>query len=279
MKIELLKAFRRSPLTWAPCPVQCWAPTWEQSPFFLVFHSRMDPISLRKQPAPSSELTHTQHAGTCLLGSKSTCRQPGQLILSGTHHPFGRALAPVTPWQIQDTKLPAVPGAFQQKLCSRFWQEGSALLHMQELYGSPWTKTVTEIKSSWVLPAAHSAFRASEQKAQLSTLIPEEKCTNPYSSTAVEEVKVSTCNIFWPLGTWLYFLLLAGVISLVLVPAQFLSSQILVHSAAGHTLVCAWDEAADNHAHISHLKTEGCSGREKAPHFLISSLCDTGALV
>lgn len=66
---------------------------------------------------------------------------------------------------------------------------------------------------------------------------------------------------------------------LVLVPAQFLSSQILVHSAAGHTLVCAWDEAADNHAHISHLKTEGCSGREKAPHFLISSLCDTGALV
>lgn len=110
--------------------------------------TRMDPIPLRKQPAPSSELTHTQHAGTCLLGSKSTCRQTGQLILSGTHHPFGRALAPVTPWQIQDTKLPAVPGAFQQKLCSRFWQEGSALLHMQELYGSPWTKTVTEIKSS-----------------------------------------------------------------------------------------------------------------------------------
>lgn len=120
-------------------------------------------------------------------------------------HPFTQITRYLT---AEALRFPALPRA---RFCC---QQGSASF-LRELHGCPfliWAKRSNRdgFQLSFLLRVS---FKSLQSEAQLQTLIPEGKRTNPYSSATVEELKICIYFIFWPFGTLIYFLLLARAIS------------------------------------------------------------------
>ena len=122
------------------------------------------------------------------------CEHQGQPIRPHIHQPFGRTLPLVKLWEIQETNPPLHPSIPPHKSSGtlwhcRFWLSPGLAFPVsrdlpsfyRELSGPP---SLTQAKRSSRDQAQLSfplrvSFKSSQQKAQLKTLIPEGKCTNP----------------------------------------------------------------------------------------------------